>query len=120
MLQNTVSTISENIQFIALTLNFKAGLVWDTPGEFEHHGIFDSKNATLTEESWANLKYDLGSVAISDEEAAGWGLPKAQRFPWDDSKGLYFINGYHGIHCLVPLPSSHPNFSNFLLRKSST
>jgi hypothetical protein len=79
----------------------KAGLVWDTPGEFEHQGRFDSKNLTLTEESWENLSYDLGSIAISDDEAASFGLPKAQRFPWDGTKGLYFLNGYHGIHCLV-------------------
>jgi hypothetical protein len=83
-------------------LNTKAArLSWNTPGEFEHNGIYDSINSTLTEESWANLSYDLGSIALSDEYAESVGLPTAQRFPWDDAKGLYFLNGYHGIHCLV-------------------
>lgn len=29
------------------------------------------------------------------------GLPEAQTFPWDDNKGLYLLNGYHNLHCLV-------------------
>jgi hypothetical protein len=32
------------------------------------------------------------------------GLPKAQRFPYDESKGIYLLNGYHSLHCLVGEP----------------
>jgi hypothetical protein len=78
-----------------------AQLSWDTPGEFEHKGIYDNKDPKITEESWDNLRYDLGSIALSDEYVESVGLPKAQRFPWDYDKGLYFLNGYHGVHCLV-------------------
>jgi hypothetical protein len=28
------------------------------------------------------------------------GLPRAQRFPWDDTKGIYLINAYHNMHCI--------------------
>lgn len=78
-----------------------AQLSWNTHGEFEHNGIYDNKDPKVTEESWDKLNYDLGSIALSDEYADSVGLPRAQRFPWDQSKGLYFLNGYHGIHCLV-------------------
>ena len=84
-----------------------AKLSWNTPGAFEHNGIYDNKDPKVTEDSWAKLNYDLGSIALSDEYADSVGLPRAQRFPWDQSKGLYFLNGYHGIHCLVCAVTSH-------------
>ena len=31
----------------------------------------------------------VGMVALSDEVTENWGLLKAQRFPWDHSKGIY-------------------------------
>lgn len=86
---------------------------WNTPGEFEHNGIYDNEDPKVTEESWDNLRYDLGSIALSDEYTDSVGLPRAQRFPWDQSKGLYFLNGYHGVHCLVcPIPSAQTSIAN--------
>jgi hypothetical protein len=90
--------------------NMKAArLSWNSPGAFEHNGIYDNKDPKVTEESWDSLRYDLGSVALADEYIESRGLPRAQRFPWDESKGLYFLNGYHGVHCLVFAPMCpHP------------
>ena len=79
----------------------KAQLSWNTPGEFVYNGIYDSQDTESTEEAWENLRYDVGSIALSDEYVKSTGLPIAQRFPWDESKGLYFISAYHSIHCLV-------------------
>ena len=28
-------------------------------------------------------------------------LPPAQFFPWDTTRGIYLVNAYHNIHCLV-------------------
>ena len=39
-------------------------------------------------------------VALPDSFVASYGLPKAQRYPWNNYKGLYFLNGYHNLHCL--------------------
>lgn len=39
-------------------------------------------------------------VALPDSYVAAHGLPLAQRYPWDSSKGLYSLNGYHNLHCL--------------------
>lgn len=51
--------------------------------------------------AWDTIDDTIGIVAISDEEVAELGLPTSQRFPWDETKGLYHINGYHTLHCLV-------------------
>lgn len=101
-----------------------AGLVFNTPSSFVHHGPYDSRNKTLSIETWNNLDYDLGSIALDYDYAASLGLPKAQEFPWDNSKGLYFLNAFHSLHCLVPLPPlpSHIKRKMSLTppRKSST
>ncbi|KAJ5729939.1 uncharacterized protein N7483_004447 [Penicillium malachiteum] len=39
-------------------------------------------------------------VALSDEWAYQHGLRTAQRFPWDNSKGIYLLHGFHTLHCV--------------------
>lgn len=57
---------------------------------------------TLTDERWKALSADDGIVAVDREWAAREGLPPSENvFPWDSSKRIYLLNGYHGIHCLV-------------------
>ena len=46
------------------------------------------------------------AVALTDEYAESHGLPIADRFPWDDDKGLYFIKAFHQLHCLVSFLNS--------------
>lgn len=40
-------------------------------------------------------------IALTDEFARSKNLRTSQRFPWDKSRGIYLINGYHKLHCLV-------------------
>lgn len=48
-------------------------------------------------------------MALSDNWVAEKDLPKALRFPWDQSKGVYLLQGFHNLHCLVStlLVSAH-------------
>ena len=55
----------------------------------------------MTNAFWDKFSYDEGSIALDYEYARAMGLPETQPFLWDDTKGIYFINGYHGLHCLV-------------------
>ena len=57
---------------------------------------------------WDKLRPDVGLVALSDEFVMEKGLSTAQRFPWDHKKGIYVLNGYHNLHCIVcpPTPDS--------------
>ena len=40
-------------------------------------------------------------------------LLPAQRFPWDATKGVYIIHGYHNLHCLVYMPLLFPQSSRY-------
>lgn len=57
----------------------------------------------LTEDMWNAYNVDLGNVALSDGYAKSVGLPLAQRWPWDFSKGIYYLHGHHQMHCLQML-----------------
>ncbi|KAI1079500.1 hypothetical protein F5B20DRAFT_166791 [Whalleya microplaca] len=61
---------------------------------------YSSDNETLQEELWRDINIDYGVVALSDEWAAQHGLRTAQRFPWDQSKGIYILHAFHNLHCL--------------------
>lgn len=50
---------------------------------------------------WGAIDISDGIIAISDEEAKQWGLPLSERFPWDQSKGVYLLGAHHQIHCIV-------------------
>ena len=91
---------------VSLRYSPLAKLSWDKWIKYEHGGLYSSDNETLTNEAWDAINYDSGSVALSDHYAIEMKLPKAQRFPWDDTKGLYFMNGQHQLHCLVCAPLS--------------
>ena len=78
-----------------------AGLQRNLTQSWTYHGLYDSGNSTMTDEAWENINIDAGSVALDSSYAEEMGLPRAQEFPWDRSKGLYYLNGYHNLHCLV-------------------
>lgn len=43
-------------------------------------------------------------MALENDWTAAHGLPHAQPFPWDQSKGLYLLNGFQALHCLKNIP----------------
>jgi Mycotoxin biosynthesis protein UstYa len=61
---------------------------------------YTSANDTLQSQLWQSINIDAGVVALSDAWAAQHGLRSAQRFPWDASKGIYLLHGFHNLHCL--------------------
>ena len=80
-----------------------AGLVRNVAVPFTSKNEYISSNRTIQDEAWksARLVPDQGLVALTDDYVRSKGLPTAQRFPWDKSKGLYILNGFHDMHCLV-------------------
>ena len=49
-------------------------------------------NETLTNEQWDSVNtISAVAVAIDDEWATSRGLIRAQRFPWDKTRGLYHM-----------------------------
>jgi len=66
----------------------------------------DDSDAWITEEEWESTPVEIGVVALSDEYVAQKNLPVAQRFPWDSSKGMYFLQSHHSLHCLKTIRNS--------------
>ncbi|KAI1382423.1 hypothetical protein F4677DRAFT_401883 [Hypoxylon crocopeplum] len=61
---------------------------------------YSSDNETLQDQMWHGINVDPAVVALSDEWAIQHGLRTAQRFPWDQTKGIYILHGFHNLHCL--------------------
>lgn len=59
------------------------------------------EDETIADRLWEGINIDNGTVALADSYVKGIGLPPSQRFPWDQRKGIYLLNGFHSMHCLV-------------------
>ena len=70
---------------------------WDP---YSPYGL-GNKNETNRTIMWESLEVSLGYVSLDNQWAMEHGLPQAQPFPWDKSRGLYSLNGHHSLHCMV-------------------
>ena len=66
---------------------------------------FFGEDETIADQMWNSLSIDNGTVALDDSYVVQMRIPLSQRFPWDDSKGIYLLNGFHSMHCLVRVSS---------------
>ena len=80
-----------------------AGLERNIHVPFTNGGTHVSTNLTAARNYWDSYDGGRGIVALDDAYVAEKGLPTAQRFPWDRTKGLYMLNSAHNMHCLVGL-----------------
>lgn len=73
------------------------------PVPFTRSSVYTDENRTVQDAAWDAPEFGIetGLVALSDEYVRAKGLLPAQRWPWDDSKGIYIINGFHNLHCVV-------------------
>ncbi|OTB02917.1 hypothetical protein M426DRAFT_12957 [Hypoxylon sp. CI-4A] len=56
----------------------------------------DTSNMTALDELWYGWDVNQGVIQLPKDSHFG----STQDFPWDESKGLYMLNSYHGLHCL--------------------
>jgi hypothetical protein len=61
----------------------------------------DDQNLTATRQAWEALSGDPGVVALTNGYVEEHHLPTAMRYPWDHSKGVYLLQGFHNLHCIV-------------------
>lgn len=82
---------------------FTAGLLRNIAIPFTINTIYSSSNRIVADAAWSSpdLNSDTGLVALEDAWVRSHGLLESQRFPWDDAKGLYVLNGFYNMHCLV-------------------
>ncbi|TEY42065.1 hypothetical protein BOTCAL_0398g00030 [Botryotinia calthae] len=88
-----------------------AGLIRNKPVPFVVHTTYNNINRTIADEAWSAPVLDpaTGLIALPDDISKSMKLPPAQRWPWDENKGIYLLNAYHNLHCLVSavLRASH-------------
>lgn len=41
------------------------------------------------------------AISLHDDFAKQVGLGPSSRFPWDNERSIYYIKGFHDLHCLV-------------------
>ncbi len=64
---------------------------------------YGSHNHTRDDVFWEAINPSHGFVAIDRQEAAERHWPTAMYLPSDESKGVYLLEAYHLLHCLVRL-----------------
>ena len=62
-------------------------------------------NRTLYDGVWDEPRYSYtaGLMAVDDVYVKKYNLPQAQKWPWDTSKSIYMLQGWHSMHCVVSL-----------------
>ena len=56
---------------------------------------------SAVDELWDGILPAHGIVAVDHQWAAETRIPASMSLPSDPSKGVYIIDAYHQIHCLV-------------------
>lgn len=90
------------------------------PRAWESRSPYFGENESLADRLWDAISIDNGTVALDDSYVVSEGLPISQRFPWDDSKGLYLLNGYHALHCLKTIRNGVLEFDRGIERSEPT
>ena len=98
-----VSNSGPNDRNESLPASKFAGLVRDIPKQWSY-------NVATTEEAWVELwnsnRFYAGIISLPDAYAQDKGLPRSQRWPWDPTRGIYILNGFHNFHCVLFIKQS--------------
>ncbi len=87
--------------YTSLAKSYTARLGQDSKVAWKSNSAYFGEDEVIADRLWEEISIDNGTVALSDSYTEAMGLPVSQRFPWDDEKGLYLLNGFHSMHCLV-------------------
>lgn len=68
---------------------------------WESKSPYYGEDESVADRLWDDISIDNGTVALDDSYVEAMELPRSQRFPWDQEKGIYLLNGFHSMHCLV-------------------
>jgi len=81
-----------------------AELEYNAPVQYHSMTDYWGPDQALADSMWNNISIDSLVVALTDSYASSHNLPVSKfRFPWDRSKGVYFLKVYHDLHCLKGL-----------------
>lgn len=95
------SEIPFQISRILLIEILIAGVTGGVMRPFVINTEWSSENTTQTDNLWKALAPNVGMVAIDNDFSRNLDLYATIPFPWDHDKGIYMLEGYHSLHCLV-------------------
>ena len=63
--------------------------------------VYGSHNHTRDNALWDAINPSHGFIAVDRKDAAARNWPATMYLPSDESKGVYLLEAYHQLHCLV-------------------
>ena len=114
------------MELVVIVFTAKTAEFTTTWANFWWHTSYSSKgkNKTESDDLWEQISPSHGFVAIDREWAGESQWPVSMYLPSDHSKGVYLLEAYHQLHCLVRL-TGHSyqeyrllNFKQRILRKT--
>jgi len=88
--------------------------------QFHRWSSYGSYNHTRDNPHWDAINPSHGFVAIDRKEATARNLPLAMYLPSDHSKGVYLLEAYHQLHCLVSISLSRPPLRSSTINREAT
>jgi len=73
----------------------------ETLEPYHFHSSYVDSNHTIRDARWNEFESERGWVALSHAWATQHGMSEGLSMPDDSEKGLFIINAYHQMHCLV-------------------
>lgn len=55
----------------------------------------------VSNEAWDAIDTNPMAISLHDKFAKQIGLSPSTRFPWDTERSIYYVKGFHDLHCLV-------------------
>lgn len=71
------------------------------PVKFHWYTPYSSENDTEANVLWDNINTAHGTLAVDHQWAAEHQWNRSMSIPGDESKGMYLLESYHQLHCLV-------------------
>lgn len=69
------------------------------------HSYSDYWNPNISDEvtdaNWDSIDTNPMAVSLHDDFVKQVGLGPSTRFPWETERSVYYIKGFHDLHCLV-------------------
>ena len=69
------------------------------------YSTHDAGNTDKVDETWDRIVPEFGYVAVDHRWAEEQGALKTMDLPSDPTKGIYVLEAYHTMHCLVSTSS---------------
>ncbi|KAF9734189.1 hypothetical protein PMIN01_07092 [Paraphaeosphaeria minitans] len=79
-----------------------SGINFDTTVPFQSFSNYWNPDISdeVTDANWDAIDTNPMAISLHDDFAKQVGLGPSTRFPWDTERSIYYIKGFHDLHCL--------------------